>query len=68
MDRDTIFLMLENIKKSGLLGPKASNDTIGARVDFALQKKLIKRLDTGSFIVTEKGNNLLENKSSWDSL
>ena len=68
MDKDAIFLMLDNIKKSGLLGPQTSNYTLGTRVDFALQKKLIKRLETGSFIVTEKGNNLLENKTTWDSL
>jgi predicted transcriptional regulator len=68
MDKDTIFLMLDNIKKSGLIGPKKGNYAIGARVDFALQKELIKRLETGGFAITEKGNNLLENKTSWDSL
>jgi hypothetical protein len=68
MDKDTIFLMLDNIKKSGRLGPKTGSYTVGERVGFALDKELIKRLDTGSFIVTEKGNNLLENKISWDSL
>ena len=68
MDKDTIFLMLDNIKKSGRIGPRTGNYTLGERVDFALNKELIKRLDTGSFIVTEKGNQLLENKTGWDSL
>ena len=69
MDKDTIFLMLDNIKKSGLLGPKTSNNYAKAIMGFALDKKADKKvLNTGSFIVTEKGNNLLENKTSWDSL
>ncbi|MFI5160777.1 MAG: hypothetical protein ACHQHN_05840 [Sphingobacteriales bacterium] len=68
MDKDTVFSMLYNIKRSGLIGPKADNYTIGQRVDFALQKELIKRLSNGSFTITEKGNSLLEDKTSWDSL
>ncbi len=68
MDKDTIVLMLDNIKESGLIGPKRGNHPIGERVDFALQKELIKRLNTGSFAITEKGIDLLENKTSWDSL
>ena len=68
MDKYTIFFMLDNIKRSGRLGPGTGNYMVGERVDFALGKQLIKRMDTGSFIITEKGNNLLENKMGWDSL
>jgi hypothetical protein len=68
MDKDTILLMLDNIKKSGLIGPKTGNYPIGQRVDFALQKELIDRLEDGSFTLTEKGIHLLEDVTTWDRL
>jgi len=57
-----------NIRNDKYLGPKTGDYPIGERVAYALEKGLIIRSDTGSFIITGKGAELLDGKLGWESL
>lgn len=67
MDKESIQ-MLQNIRNDKYIGPITGSHRIGDRVIYALDKGLITRSDTGSFIITAKGAELLEEKLNWESL
>ncbi|MBS1531126.1 MAG: hypothetical protein JSU01_12525 [Bacteroidetes bacterium] len=68
MDKQTLFAMLQSIRERYMLGPKIGDYEIGARVDFALSKELIKRSEDGNFIITDKGIDLLEGRLKWEDI
>jgi hypothetical protein len=68
MDKNAIILMLNNIKNTNSIGALRDSYEIGERINFAINKNLITRLDTGSLRITEKGIDLLENKISWEDI
>jgi len=60
--------MLESIKETHSVGAKQGNYEIGDRINFAIDNHLITRTETGTFLITEKGNDLLEGKLKWTEL
>lgn len=68
MNEDTIVIMLKSIRETSLVGAKYGNHEIGDRVDFAFSKDLIRRLETGSFALTQKGDDLLDGKIKWKDI
>ena len=68
MDRECIIQMLQHISTNKFLGPKIGDYPVGDRVIYALEKGLIARSNTGNFMITEKGSELLEDKLSWEAL
>jgi len=68
MDKEVIVLMLESVKNTHLIGAKYGDYEIGERVNFAINNNLVTRTETGTFLITEKGNDLLEGKLKWTEL
>lgn len=68
MDKESIIQMLQYIRNDKYLGPKTGDYAVGDRVIYALDKGLIMRSDTGNFVITNKGSELLDQKLNWESL
>jgi len=68
MDRQTLLVMLQSIRKNNMLGPKTGDFEIGIRIQFAIDKGLIKRSKDGNFLITEKGTDLLDGKLNWEDV
>lgn len=60
--------MLGHIKHEVLIGPKTGDYTIGERVDYAIDKGLITRSESGNFKITPKGDDFLNGKVRWEEL
>lgn len=68
MDKKAIVLMLESVKNTHLIGAKYGDYEIGERVNFAINHNLVIRSETGTFLITEKGTDLLEGRLKWAEL
>ena len=68
MDKETIVLMLRNVKQTASIGPEPRKYKLGERVIFALDHGLLERSDIGNFMVTPKGEDLLAGNLDWENL
>jgi len=68
MKKEIITLLLDSVKKTNSVGPKIGNHNIGERVIYAMDKELIDRTNDGNFVVTKKGEDLLNGKLEWDDI
>ena len=68
MDKETIVSMLTSVKETASIGPKVGPFNLGERIDFAINKGLLKRSAIGNFAITPKGEDLLAGKIDWEKL
>jgi hypothetical protein len=68
IDREIILSILQNIRETNYIGPIANECDFGEHVNYALNKGLIERTNTGNFLLSIKGVQLLGGMLEWRDL
>lgn len=60
-----MLLILKNIRDTNYIGPIANQPDLGEYINYGLNKGLIKRTETGNFLLSIKGYQLLDGMIDW---